>query len=65
MPISALTTNILIGVVTGFITSTFAPPGWGIIRKTMAERLKAGGEPINHDLQRACLRAILEATFFL
>ena len=65
MPISALTTNILIGVVTGFITSTFAPPGWGIIRKTMAERLKAGGEPINHDLQRACQRAFLEATLFV
>jgi len=35
------------------------------IMKSVSERLQRGGEPLNHDLQKAVRRAYLEATLYL
>ncbi|OQX24613.1 MAG: hypothetical protein BWK80_19960, partial [Desulfobacteraceae bacterium IS3] len=54
--------------VISFAASMFAGPldrsAWDVIGN-VRKRLNEGGEPVNHDLQRAVRRAYLEAAIFL
>ena len=56
--------NVLMGVIAGMIANPSDRKISDVIGN-IGKRLEEGGEPVNHDLQRAVRRAYLEATIFL